>query len=79
MCQNKTNHPYQLLNLLAIVFSISNKAESNPLSTTTGEKEFLLQVLKPEKLAHFSLLKTHHEHRQMSILQCDFASSETIG
>ena len=62
--QNKKNHPYQLLNLLAIVFSqFQIRPNQTHCQLLRVKKEFLLQVPKPEKLAHFSYLKTHHEHR----------------
>ena len=62
--QNKKNHPYQLLNLLAIAFSqFQIRPDQTHYQLLRGKKEFLLLVPKPEKLAHFSYLKTHHEHR----------------
>ena len=62
--QNKKNHPYQLLNLLAIAFSqFQIRRDQTHYQLLRVKKEFLLLVPKPEKLAHFSYLKTHHEHR----------------
>ena len=62
--QNKKNHPYQLLNLLAIAFSqFQIRLDQIHYQLPRVRKESLLLVPKPEKLAHFSYLKTHHEHR----------------
>ena len=62
--QNKKNHPYQLLNLLAIVFSqFQIRPNQTHYQLLRVKKEFLLLVPKPVKLTHFSYLKTHHEHR----------------
>ena len=62
--QNKKNHPYQLLNLLAIAFSqFQIRPDQIHYQLPRVKKEFLLLVPKPVKLTHFSYLKTHHEHR----------------